>query len=70
MILSGEEAENYRIEGLEKALKVPAGDVRLFGKPTARKFRRMGVALASAKSTALARKAAAKVAGLVKVKAL
>lgn len=70
VILSGEEAENYRIEGLEKALKVPAGDVRLFGKPTARKFRRMGVALASAKSTALARKAAAKVAGLVKVKAL
>lgn len=70
VILSGEATENYRVEGLEKALKIPTSDVRLFGKPTTRKFRRMGVALARAKSTALARKAAKKAAGLVKVKSL
>ncbi len=35
-------------EGVEQALEAPGIDVRLFGKPTARPYRRMAVALASA----------------------
>lgn len=34
-------------EGIEAALREPATDLRLFGKPTARPYRRMGVVLAS-----------------------
>ena len=51
--------------GIEKALAIPGVEVRIFGKPSVRKFRRMGVALATgatvAKARALARKAAAAV---------
>jgi phosphoribosylglycinamide formyltransferase 2 len=36
------------VSGLEAALGGPGVDVRIFGKPTARPFRRMGVALVSA----------------------
>lgn len=70
VILSGAETENYRVEGLEKALLAKQTDVRIFGKPTTRKYRRLGVALARAKSTALARKAAVKAAAQVRIVAL
>jgi phosphoribosylglycinamide formyltransferase 2 len=36
------------ISGLERALGAPGVDVRIFGKPTTRPYRRMGVALVSA----------------------
>lgn len=36
-----------KYKGLEKAVKVPNGDFRIFGKPETRPYRRMGVALAS-----------------------
>lgn len=54
-------------QGLDKALKLKDVDVRIFAKPTTRKFRRMGVALARAKGTDAARKLAKKAAGFVKV---
>lgn len=34
-----------RIKGIEKALEIPKSDVRIFGKPTTRLNRRMGIAL-------------------------
>ena len=42
--------------------------VRIFGKPTTRKFRRMGVALATAPTAKKARKLAAKAAAMVTVR--
>lgn len=53
--------------GVEKALASPGVQVRLFGKPSARKYRRMGVALAVGPSAAAARKAATRAASLVQV---
>ncbi len=44
---------HYR--GMDKALQVPTSKLRLFGKPTGRKNRRMGVALALGDSVAQAR---------------
>ncbi len=70
VILSVSDSENYQIEGLDKALRTPDSDVRLFGKPTTRKYRRMGVALTRAKNTKLARKAARKTASQIKVLSL
>ena len=46
VILSAEEIEGEpEYSGLDEALAVRNSDVRIFGKPSARKFRRMGVAL-------------------------
>ncbi|MDX9732059.1 MAG: formate-dependent phosphoribosylglycinamide formyltransferase [Bdellovibrionales bacterium] len=59
-----------RIKGVEKALALKDVDVRVFGKPTAKPYRRMAVALARAKSTLAARKLAAKAAGLVQVEVI
>lgn len=67
VVLSSVEAENYRIDGVEKALRAKQSDLRIFGKPNTRKYRRMGVALARAKSTDLARKLAKKSASFIKV---
>lgn len=39
-------AEMPRYSGLDKALAFPKTDVRIFGKPTTRPYRRMGIALA------------------------
>jgi phosphoribosylglycinamide formyltransferase 2 len=46
VILAHKTADTVTITGLEKALEQPQTDVRLFGKPTSRPYRRMGVALA------------------------
>ena len=46
VILADKTAEHFTISGLEKALEEPNTDVRIFGKPTTRPYRRMGVALA------------------------
>ena len=45
VILANKIAEHFTIKGLEKALEEPNTDVRIFGKPTTRPYRRMGVAL-------------------------
>lgn len=47
-----------RYRGVAAALKTAGVEVRLFGKPAAHKYRRMGVALARAESIASARKVA------------
>lgn len=69
VILAPEASPNEpRYEGIEEALAMPRVDLRIFGKPNTRKYRRMGVALAHDKlgtSTddvrQLAQEAAAKV---------
>jgi phosphoribosylglycinamide formyltransferase 2 len=46
VILSSQSAENYPVfSGVEDALSEPKSDIKLFGKPTTRKYRRMGVSL-------------------------
>ncbi len=52
-------------EGLEKALSFPNSQVRIFGKPDSRKYRRMGVALARAENVETARKLAKQIADCV-----
>ena len=50
VILAPEESPSEpRYEGIAEALSVPGIDIRIFGKPNTRKYRRMGVALASDK---------------------
>jgi phosphoribosylglycinamide formyltransferase 2 len=46
VILASGEIVNPQYEGLEAAAKFPKTDFRIFGKPVARQYRRMGVALA------------------------
>ena len=45
VVLASKNADSYSIEGVEKALSEPKIDIRLFGKPTTRPYRRMGVLL-------------------------
>jgi phosphoribosylglycinamide formyltransferase 2 len=45
VILANKTAEQFTVSGLADALKEPNTDVRIFGKPTIRPYRRMGVAL-------------------------
>ena len=68
VILGGINAKGVVYEGLAQALTVPDSEVRLFGKPEAFINRRMGVALATAKSVDEARHKAVKAASLVIIK--
>jgi phosphoribosylglycinamide formyltransferase 2 len=54
--------------GLDRALAIPGVQVRIFGKPTTRKYRRMGVALAVGRTATEARRLATRAAGLVRVR--
>lgn len=45
VILADNESNRFTIEGVAEALLIPTVDIRIFGKPTTRKYRRMGVAL-------------------------
>ncbi len=64
VILADRDSETLRYAGLAEAM-TDGADIRIFGKPTARPYRRMGVALATAGDTdearRLARQAADKV---------
>ena len=66
VIYGNHDADGIHFENIDKALTVPESDLRLFGKPTSFKRRRMGVALASADNVSEARARAQKVASLVK----
>jgi phosphoribosylglycinamide formyltransferase 2 len=55
VILATETSDSISFTGVEQALSTPDVDVRLFGKPDSRPYRRMGVALAKAETTDLAR---------------
>lgn len=70
VILADSESDQFTIEGVEDALKTPNTDVRIFGKPTTRKYRRMAVALTydhPSADTSILRKLAMDAAGKVKV---
>ncbi len=45
VILADKTADTFSITGMEKAMQKPNTDVRIFGKPTTRPYRRMGVVL-------------------------
>ena len=66
VIYGQHDADGIRFENIDKALSVPESDLRLFGKPTSFKRRRMGVALASAETIDEARARAQKVSSLIK----
>jgi phosphoribosylglycinamide formyltransferase 2 len=69
VILADREGEAPGYEGVAEALATQGGeiDVRIFGKPTTRPYRRMGVALALAGDTDAARALAAEAAGKVRI---
>ncbi|HMN67674.1 MAG TPA: formate-dependent phosphoribosylglycinamide formyltransferase [Bdellovibrionales bacterium] len=67
VILADRDSENFSVKGLAKALKAKGTDLRIFGKPSTRKYRRMGVALARAKNVDAARKIARSTAAKVKI---
>jgi phosphoribosylglycinamide formyltransferase 2 len=66
VIYGNHDVDGIRFENIDQALAVPESDLRLFGKPTSFKRRRMGVALASADNVSEARTRAQKVSSLVK----
>jgi phosphoribosylglycinamide formyltransferase 2 len=66
VILASEAGTPY-FSGIEAALSIPASKLRLFGKPTCRKNRRMGVALATGKTIDEARERAKACAACVTV---
>jgi phosphoribosylglycinamide formyltransferase 2 len=45
VVLANKTLEQFTITGVEKALEQPNTDIRVFGKPTTRPYRRMAVAL-------------------------
>lgn len=69
VILADRDADAFGYQGLAEALAVPGGevDIRIFGKPTTRPYRRMGVALAIGEDVDDARRIAASVAAKVKI---
>ena len=69
VILADRDGEAFEFEGLAEALATdPKVDVRIFGKPTTRPYRRMGVALATGESVEQARDLATRAAGLVQIR--
>ncbi len=66
VILADRDSEDFGFSGLAEAMAEGA-DVRIFGKPVTRPYRRMGVALATAGDTDAAREAAAKAAATVSI---
>lgn len=67
VVLADRESEKFEITGLREALLEKNTDLRIFGKPSTREFRRMAVSLARAKNTNLARTKAKKSADRVKI---
>ena len=70
VILASDNSSNPTFEGIEKIAALAKTDFRLFGKPTSRPYRRMGVALVNAPLGAdikMVVEDAKKAAGLVKV---
>lgn len=68
VILATEESSQPpEYTGVENALALKGVNVRIFGKPTTRKYRRMGVALAVAPTATAARALATKAAKMVRV---
>lgn len=67
VILANEHADSIAFERVADALSEPNVDVRLFGKPDSRPFRRMGVALAKGINLQAAREKATLAASKIKI---
>ncbi len=67
VILAQEFSDSIFFEGVADALSEPDVDIRLFGKPDSRPFRRMGVALAKGKDIQEARQKATRAASKIKI---
>ncbi len=67
VILAKDYSDSIVFEGVAEALSEPDVDLRLFGKPDSRPFRRMGVALAKGKDVQEAREKAMSAASKVKI---
>lgn len=67
VILASEYSDSIQFAGVAEALSEPDVDLRLFGKPDARPYRRMGVALAKAETTELARTKAVRAASQIEI---
>ncbi len=67
VILAEDYSDSIVFEGVADALSEPDVDVRLFGKPDSRPFRRMGVALAKGQDIHEAREKAQKAANTIKI---
>jgi phosphoribosylglycinamide formyltransferase 2 len=71
VVLADRDSEQFRIGGIGEALALGSEgaevDVRIFGKPASRPYRRMGVALATGGDTAAARRLAADAAARVTI---
>jgi phosphoribosylglycinamide formyltransferase 2 len=66
VVLADKDGQTPRFTGVGAALSEPGVDVRIFGKPTTRPYRRMAVALAQgANALQRAREAAAKISVVV-----
>jgi phosphoribosylglycinamide formyltransferase 2 len=67
VILANDYSDSIYFEGVADALSEPDVDLRLFGKPDSRPFRRMGVALAQGNNVQEAREKATRAASKVKI---
>jgi phosphoribosylglycinamide formyltransferase 2 len=71
VVLADRDSDQFRIGGIGEALALGGAgaevDVRIFGKPATRPYRRMGVALATGRDTDAARKLAAEAAAQVTI---
>jgi phosphoribosylglycinamide formyltransferase 2 len=71
VILADRDSDNFRYEGLAEALALGSDgaevDVRIFGKPVTRPYRRMGVALATGATAEEARSLAVRAAERVRI---
>jgi phosphoribosylglycinamide formyltransferase 2 len=67
VILATQNGAGVHYAGVERALAIPETEVLLFGKPEARPYRRMGVALARGATTAEAQRRADAAAACIEV---
>lgn len=68
VICADRDSESFGFDGIEDALAIdPRVDIRIFGKPTTRPYRRMGVALAHGETVQEARELAEHAASLVRI---
>lgn len=67
VILAEQESSDFHFTGIESVMKEKSAKLRLFGKPTTRKHRRMGVVLTLGKNTTEARKRAFNLAKKIKI---
>ena len=68
VILSDFESNNFEFEGVKEALEVEESKLLIFGKPLAKKGRRMGVVISTGENIQIARSRADESASRIKLK--